>query len=122
MENAERGLKDVLALEKKRPLLFEEDRKALVCSDDRCVRLDLGEVRIVRGVECDVRTQRKLCRDSNIGTYWIVNEPVGICIRRRKHSRSAATLAQCDARHDLECPFVFDLLEPGYFPVLDQKA
>ena len=54
IKRLERGFKNIFAFEKERTLFLKEDRKTLICRDDRSVGLDLGIVGIDRGIERNI--------------------------------------------------------------------
>jgi len=51
VHDLDRGLKNVYAFEKERPLLFVENRKALICSHHKLIGFDLREVGVQRHIE-----------------------------------------------------------------------
>ena len=130
--------KDVFALEKERPFLLKEDRKSLIGRNDRSVGLDLGKIRIYRGVKGYVGRSVYL-RLTLICFFDRSHSKTGPdrefrsdrrSDRSRSHSRSeigivrSATARFCNgnARHYLKCSFILDIVEARDLAVFDQEA
>ena len=71
----QRRLEQIDALEKKRPLLREQEREALVRRDLRGISLDLREVGVEREIDCVVRVRQPFQVEPDFRVDSIRDEP-----------------------------------------------
>ena len=109
-------MKNFRAFEKKRAFFLKENRKPLICRHDRRVSFDFSKIRVVGGIESDVRRDRVFQINADVLFEILIDKSAVRIFTRRK---TPPAFGNGDARHDFQSALVFDFVESAELAVFD---